>query len=178
MTAVTMVSLESAQSTHHQLINSFANTMERTCTPDGGGMMLPSVTSVDHQLTSTLSQDSSSSEAAHNGNNSVHQQNIALRRQNRRHKLKLDITAASHYHRVCKMNLLSPSQSSDISDNYLMMPNVSFSQGLKPIENQITNPNFVRFRKSVCYFLTILCSESIFMCSNLSLLSLVGKIHT
>lgn len=144
MTAATMVSVESSvPSSHHQVVTSFSLDPARPESP-AAEVSVPEAASASHPPPQCAS---------------VHQQNIALRRQNRRHKLKLDITAAGHHHyhhRTLKLNLLSPGQSPpcDLAPPagvpHLLMPSeLSYSQGLKPIENQIGNPDFVRVRKPV-----------------------------
>ena len=110
----------------------------------------------------TSTTGSSSNPECHAANNGSHHQSIVQRRLHRRHKLKLDIESAKQYRKFSlhfgagpvggqgpEVAVTSPTSSTTHHELSNLHCGGGATGGLRPIENQITNPNFVRYRKAV-----------------------------
>ncbi|KAJ6217796.1 hypothetical protein RDWZM_008953 [Blomia tropicalis] len=146
-----------------------SNLMDSTSSDDNNETTT-SGTTTSHDTTMNVSTECHSTQTNGNG----HHQSIVHRRLHRRHKLhlKLDIESAKQYRKfslhfgnnnqstttttttttgtnVPELMVTSPttSNSSELSKHH--HHNQNSNHGLRPIENHIGNPNFMRFRKSL-----------------------------
>lgn len=179
MSAVSVVSIDS--SSHHSFTSSHMmdtaaatsssvatssssssssnSNCSQECAEYAGG-----ASSSQSSITASVSEHNISSGAAHPA-----AATISNRRFHRR-KLKLDIKSAqavrrspNHLHpELLLPNLNTNTSSSAPSSSSIVTVNeLNYSQGLRPIENQITNPNFIRSRKTVSLCLVFYCDYSV-----------------
>lgn len=163
MSAVSVVSIDS--SSHHSFssshmmdtttsVASSSSSSSSSCNQDCSGSVCaeyPGAISSQSSMTSSLSEHSISSGS--------HPSTTISHRRFHRRKLKLDIKSAQALRRSPnhQLDLLLPninsntSSSAPSSSSIVTINELNYSQGLRPIENQITNPNFIRSRKTVSF---------------------------